>query len=94
MRRDDAIRLRHMLDAAREALAFSQGKSRGDLYEDRMLALSLVKSIEIIGEAASQVSPAPRTAPPAFPGQTSSACEIGSFMPTLTLIWTSSGARW
>ena len=58
MRRDDAIRLRHMLDAAREALSFAEGRSRDDLYEDRMLALSLVKSIEIIGEAASQVSQA------------------------------------
>jgi len=46
-----------MLDAAQEALSFAEGTSSDDLYKDRMLALSLVKSIEIIGEAASQVSP-------------------------------------
>lgn len=57
MLKDDAIRLQHMLDAARDALSFVAGKSRVDLNTNRMLALSLVKSIEIIGEAASRVSP-------------------------------------
>lgn len=56
MQRNDAIRLRHMLDAAREALSFVAGKRRSDLDADRMLVLSLVKSVEIIGEAASRVS--------------------------------------
>jgi len=56
MQKDDLVRLRHMLDAAREALSFSSGKSRADLNSDRMLVLSLVKDIEIIGEAASKVS--------------------------------------
>jgi uncharacterized protein with HEPN domain len=37
MRKDDAIRLRHMLDAAREALGFAQGRGRPDLDRDRML---------------------------------------------------------
>ena len=58
---DDAMRLRHMLEAARDALSFVAGKTREDLSSDRMLALSLVKSIEIIGEAASKVSPACKT---------------------------------
>ena len=31
MRKDDLIRLFHMLDAAREALSFIEGKSRIDL---------------------------------------------------------------
>jgi uncharacterized protein with HEPN domain len=56
MRRDDLIRIRHMLDAAKEALSFAQNKSRADLDSDRMLVLSIVKSIEIIGEAASKVT--------------------------------------
>jgi uncharacterized protein with HEPN domain len=56
MLRDDAIRLRHMLDAAREALGFVRGRVRTDLNNDRMLVLSLVKEIEIIGEAAYQMS--------------------------------------
>jgi len=45
MRKDDAIRLRHMLDAALEARSFISGRSRADLGQDRMLTLSLVKCI-------------------------------------------------
>ncbi|HEY4723641.1 MAG TPA: HepT-like ribonuclease domain-containing protein [Anaerolineales bacterium] len=56
MQEDDLIRLRHMLDAAREATAFAKGRSRSDLDNDRMLLLSLTKDIEIIGEAASKLS--------------------------------------
>ena len=56
MQLDDDTRLHHMLDAAREADAFVRGKTRRDLEENRQLALSLVKCIEIIGEAASKVS--------------------------------------
>jgi len=49
---DDETRLRHMLDAAKEACGFIQGKTRASLDRDRMLTLSLIKLIEIIGEAA------------------------------------------
>lgn len=56
MQKDNIIRLRHMLEAAREALSFSKNKIKGDLYSDRMLTLSIIKSIEIIGEAASTVT--------------------------------------
>lgn len=63
---DDA-RLRHMLDAAREAVAFAVGHNRTDLDTNRMLALSLVKDIEIVGEAASRVSPPTRATLPAIP---------------------------
>lgn len=45
-----------MLDAAQDALGFVQDRTRLDLDRDRLLALGLVKSIEIIGEAANQVS--------------------------------------
>ena len=57
MRPDDRLRLRHMLDAAREAARFAQGTTRGELDRDRVLALALVKLLEIIGEAASRVTP-------------------------------------
>ena len=56
MPRDDLVCLRHMLDAAREAVSFAAGRSRADLDTDRMLVLSLVKCLEIIGEAANTVS--------------------------------------
>ncbi len=56
MRKGDTVRLRHMLDAAREVLVFAEGKTRNSLDSDRQLVLALVKSIEIIGEAASRVT--------------------------------------
>ena len=56
MQKDDAIRLRHMLNAAREARSFTQNKTRGSLDKSRQLELALVKSIEIIGEAATRIT--------------------------------------
>jgi len=56
MLKADLVRVRHMLDAARDAIAFPTNKTRRDLDTDRMLVLSLAKSIEIIGEAASGLS--------------------------------------
>jgi uncharacterized protein with HEPN domain len=56
MRKDDLVRLRHMLEAAREAISFAQNRTRSDLDSNKMLTLSLVKSIEIIGEAATRVT--------------------------------------
>lgn len=56
MRPDDLIRLRHMLDAARETIGFVRGRSRVDLDRDRQLVWALVKGIEIIGEAAYQMA--------------------------------------
>ncbi len=53
---DDATRLRHMLSNAQEALEMAGGRSRHDLELDRMLELSLVRLLEIVGEAASRVS--------------------------------------
>lgn len=53
---EDVVRLQHMLDAAWEAQGFVEGKRRSSLENDRMLALSLIKEIEIIGEAASRVT--------------------------------------
>ncbi|RMF02349.1 MAG: DUF86 domain-containing protein [Chloroflexi bacterium] len=60
MNKADLIRIRHMLDAGHEINTFTQGYSREDLTTNRMLALSLVKLIEIIGEAAANVSQAGR----------------------------------
>ena|SRR5436190_5664694 len=59
---DDATRLRHMLDAAEEAVTFATGKTRVDFDRERMLTLALVRLIEIIGEAAANVTPATKAA--------------------------------
>lgn len=67
MQKLDSIRLQHMLDAAREAIAFAHGRARADLDRDRMLVLALVKALEIVGEAAGQVSTATRDRLPGVP---------------------------
>ncbi|MGQ9792216.1 MAG: HepT-like ribonuclease domain-containing protein [Anaerolineae bacterium] len=47
-----------MVNAAREAVSFAQGRAREDLDTDRMLVLALVQCLAIIGEAASRITAA------------------------------------
>lgn len=61
------ILLRHMLDAAHEAVEHLSGRSRDELHEDRQLQHSLIRCIEIIGEAASRIEPEFRDANPLIP---------------------------
>ena len=56
MHRDEIIRLRHMLDAARAAIRSARGRARTDLDRDQVWALGIVKCVEIVGEAAARVS--------------------------------------
>lgn len=67
MPKRDLIRLQHMLDATRKALHFCVGKQRADLDTDEMLALALVRLIEVVGEAASKVEPATQARYPSIP---------------------------
>jgi uncharacterized protein with HEPN domain len=54
-RRDPTVRLRHMLDYAREAIAMGADKTAAELGENRQLSLAVIHLVELIGEAASQV---------------------------------------
>jgi len=56
-KRDEQVYLGHMLDTARKAVAKLRGKSRAEFDADENLRLSLTHLIQIIGEAARQVSP-------------------------------------
>lgn len=56
-----------MIEAAETAVGFVSGRARGDLDADRMLVFSLVRAIEIIGEAASRISRWTREAAPDIP---------------------------
>lgn len=67
MRKNDIIYLRHMLDATREASSFVRNKNRSSLNKDRKLVLALIKSIEIIGEAATRISNEYRAVTPQIP---------------------------
>jgi uncharacterized protein with HEPN domain len=49
------VSLRQMLNHALEAVAMTKGKTRADLDEDRQLNLSLVRLLEIIGEASTRI---------------------------------------
>ena len=63
----DAVRLRHMLDAARAVASFIQGKAENDLRGDLLLLFGVVKAIEIVGEAARCVSDETRAMLPELP---------------------------
>ena len=67
MFKDDSVRIRHILDAAREAISFADDRSRTDLDTDRKLNLSLVRLLEIIGEAARGISEEFRDSHPDLP---------------------------
>lgn len=64
---EDRVRLRHMLDAALEIQQYAQSATREDLNRDRKLVHALVRPLEIIGEAASQVSKELREEIPEIP---------------------------
>ena len=91
MLKDDEIRLRHMLEAAREAVSFARGRVRGDLETDRQLVLSLIKDIEIVGEAAAQVTESARAQAPDIPWQAIVAMRNrlvhGYFSINLDIVW-------
>ena len=54
--RDDAVPMHHMLEHAREACAMIAERQRSDIDSDRMLQLALTRLVEVVGEAATQVS--------------------------------------
>ena len=53
---EDAVRVRHMFDAAQKAIEFTEKCTRQDLDKDEKLALSITRLLEILGEAAKGVS--------------------------------------
>lgn len=66
-RHNDDVYLRHMLSHAREALEILGEQSQEDLSHSRVLQLALLHLIEIVGEAASRISPATRSKLEQFP---------------------------
>ncbi|HEY8689173.1 MAG TPA: DUF86 domain-containing protein [Chitinophagaceae bacterium] len=53
----DKIRLYHILDAIRNIENFSANKTKEDLYNNLMYRFSVERQLEIIGEAANNLSP-------------------------------------
>ena len=56
-KKSDEIRLRHILDAINFINSFSSGRPKDDLYSDHMYLFSVERQLEIIGEAANNLSP-------------------------------------
>lgn len=56
MENEDKIRLLHMIEATEEVLSFIKDTGKEEFAKNRMLILSVIKDIEIIGEAASKIS--------------------------------------
>jgi uncharacterized protein with HEPN domain len=66
-RHDELIRLEHMLEAAREAVALVQSRTREEIERDRIRVLALERLFEIIGEAAAQTTEDIRARYPEIP---------------------------
>ncbi|MFM9900590.1 MAG: DUF86 domain-containing protein [Polaromonas sp.] len=56
MRNEDAVRIRHMRDAAQSAITFMQGHSLAELSDNLMLQFAVMKAVKILGEASTQIS--------------------------------------
>jgi uncharacterized protein with HEPN domain len=56
MLKDDAIRLQHIITEAEEACTFAADMSFNEFLKDRKTAKAIIRSVEIIGEAAANLS--------------------------------------
>jgi uncharacterized protein with HEPN domain len=63
----DRVRVQHMRDAVGQVLDLSQGRSRSALDDDPLYGLAMVRLIEIVGEAAKNVSVATTALAPDIP---------------------------
>ena len=67
MQREDRARISDMIVAAEKVTRFVAGRRRQDLDTDDMLQFACIRGIEIIGEAAINISSAMRDAHPEVP---------------------------
>ncbi len=56
MRPEDKVRLQHILDEANEACNYAKDMSFNEFLKDGKTARAIIRSVEIIGEAASKIS--------------------------------------
>ncbi|EUA20518.1 hypothetical protein I552_6809 [Mycobacterium xenopi 3993] len=59
-------------------MAYCAGRRREDLDNDELLRLAVTKLVEIVGEAAKNVSPELQAAEPGVPWAAAAACVIAS----------------
>ena len=91
MPREESEYLLDMVLAARKALAFTEGMSFADFERDESTVFSATKAVEIVGEAAAQVSKDTRRAHPDIPWRDIIAMRNrlvhAYFEVNLTLVW-------
>jgi uncharacterized protein with HEPN domain len=63
----DLIRFQHMLDAAQAAISHINSRKREDLDRDRLLLNGVIRELEILGEAAAQITAETRLRHPSLP---------------------------
>jgi uncharacterized protein with HEPN domain len=61
MQPEDRIRLQHIVIEIKEACSFADGMTFETFVKDRKTVKAIIRSIEVIGEAASKVSENTRT---------------------------------
>jgi uncharacterized protein with HEPN domain len=64
---DDRVRLAHIEEAIVAAMTFVEGRRRDDLEADLMLRFALVQAVQIVGEAARNISNETIAAAPDIP---------------------------
>lgn len=67
MQRDDNVYLRHIMDVAREIASQLEGRTRSEFDYDTNYRYALTYRVQIIGEAASQLSSTFRDTHPEIP---------------------------
>ncbi len=63
----DQVRIGHLVEAAEKAIGYAEERDREDLHTDELYRLGLTKLVEIVGEAAKQVTHETRTLYPGVP---------------------------
>ena len=64
---DDHVYLMHIRDSLHEVQTFVQGESYESFPENRMIQNAVMRSFEVVGEAARRISPELREARPEVP---------------------------
>ena len=64
---DDQVRLQHIIDSTREALAYVEDTDHSAFEKNRLLQHGLVPCIEVIGEASARLSKSLHDANPQIP---------------------------
>ena len=67
MKLDDKTRLNHILESAQDAISFLGRMTVDELDKNKMVLQAIVRTVEIIGEAASQLSLEHRESHPEIP---------------------------